>query len=401
MLFRRVPSLDWDVSVLGVGAPAAPDSALETPSRAQANFMSMFRDAVDQGVNYLDLGWFSGMEHCGPWLETVGAALADGYRERVRVAANVPSLVAGSREDWFRFLDELTAGLRVDSVDFCVVGGVDRSVWERLVHSGLPDWADSIVDEGPVGALGFFICDDLQVLKGIVSDYGGWALCKLRYGFWDHLKSRPGSTGVGFASEQRLMVVAAEPARGALAWHDRDGPAAEPPDVAGLEGPLDEWALRWTWDDPGVSTVVCDLDSSVDLTGLLELADRAEPRSLSVRELTALNRVRDHYTKTRPIPCPACRTCMPCSEGIDIPRILDLCNDASVYGGVENARATYLMEQHQASDCTACGTCEDACPWDIPIIPQLERAQDLLEQHEPPPRLHQDDEKPRLTNHRS
>jgi hypothetical protein len=339
----------------------------------------MFRGAVDRGVNYLDLGWFSGMERCGPWLEAVGAALADGYRERVRVAANVPSSVAGSPEDWLRFLDELAAGLRLDAVDFCVIGGVDRSAWERLVQSGLPDWADSIVDEGPVGALGVFICDDLQVLKSILSAYDGWSLCKVRYGFWDHLKSRPGSTGVEFASEQGLMVVAAEPARGALAWRDGDEHAAELPGTAGLEGPLDAWALRWAWDDPAVSTVVCDLDSSLDLAGCLDVADRAEPRSLSVRELTALNRVRDHYTKTRPIPCTACRTCMPCPEGIDIALILDLCNDASVYGGVENARATYLMERHQASDCTECGTCEDACPRDIPIIRHLERAVDLFE----------------------
>jgi hypothetical protein len=378
MRFRRVPSLDWDVSVLGVGAPAALDLASDASRFPEADFIRMFRDAVDHGVNYLDLGWFNGIEHCEPWLETVGAALADGYRERVRVAANVPSFVAGSREDWFRFLGELTAGLRVDALDLCIVGGVDRSVWERLVHSGLPDWADSIVDEGPVGALGFFICDDLQVLKRMVSEYGRWALCKLRYGFWDHLKSRPGSTAVGLAWEHGLMVVVGEPARGALAWHDGDGPAVELPDVAGLEGPPDVWALRWAWDDPGVSTVVCDLDPSVDLASLLELADQAEPRSLSVRELTALNRVRDHYAKTRPIPCTACRTCMPCSEGVDIPRILDLWSDASVYGGVENARATYLMEQHQASDCTACGTCEDACPWDIPIIRQLERAHHVL-----------------------
>jgi hypothetical protein len=276
-------------------------------------------------------------------------------------------------------VDGLADAVGVDALDFCVVGGVDREAWTCLVDAGLPDWADSIVEEGPVGALGFGICDDLQVMKRIMADYDGWALCKLRYGFWDHLKSRPGSTGVGFAAEQGLMVVAAEPTRGALAWHG-DGPAGELPDAAGLEGPLDEWALRWVWDDPGVSSVVCDLVAGTDLARLLELADGAEARSLSVRELTALNRLKDGYVKGRPIPCPACRTCMPCPEGIDIPRILDLYNDASVYGGVENARGTYRMEGHWATECTACRSCEDACPRDIPIVDHLDRAWDLLEQ---------------------
>jgi hypothetical protein len=70
---------------------------------------------------------------------------------------------------------------------------------------------------------------------------------------------------------------------------------------------------------------------------------------------------------------------MPCPEGIDIPRILDLGNDASVYGGVENARATYLMEQQRAADCTACALCEEACPRDVPIISRLEQARDLFD----------------------
>ncbi len=70
---------------------------------------------------------------------------------------------------------------------------------------------------------------------------------------------------------------------------------------------------------------------------------------------------------------------MPCPEGIDIPRILDLFNDASVYGGVENARTTYLMEPHRSSVCTACRTCEEVRLGDMPIVRQLKRAHGLLE----------------------
>jgi predicted aldo/keto reductase-like oxidoreductase len=178
------------------------------------------------------------------------------------------------------------------------------------------------------------------------------------------------------------MVVAAEPTRGALSWRDDDGGAGSAvalPEALGLNGSLNEWALRWAWDDPAISTVVCDLPDASSLARFLDLADSVEPGGLSVRELTTLNRVRDHYVKARPASCPACRTCMPCPEGIDIPRILDLGNDASVYGGVENARATYLMEQQRAADCTACALCEEACPRDVPIISRLEQARDLFD----------------------
>ena len=371
--------MDWDVSVLGVGAGVAP-GALPAADCSPSDFVEMFRRAVDNGVNYLDLGWFSGMESCRSWSETVGAALADGYRERVRIAANVPPSTAGTRAEWVRFVEDLTGALGVDALDFCIVGGVDRSAWECLVEAGLPDWADRVVEEGPVAALGFDICDDSHTLGQILADFGGWSLCKMRYGFWDHLKSRPGSTGVMSAADRGLMVVAAEPTRGALGWHGADGSGADVPDgIAGLDGLVDEWSLRWIWDDPGVSTVVCDLTSEAELSRWLELADGAEPRSLSISELTALNRVKDHYVKTRPIPCTACRTCLPCPEGIDIPRVLDLWNDASAYGGIDNARATYGMEQHAVSACTACGRCEETCPWTLSIIQSLERSVDLFE----------------------
>jgi hypothetical protein len=371
--------LDWDVSVLGVGAGVVP-GASPGADCSPSDFVELFRRAVDNGVNYLDLGWFSGMENCSPWSDTVGAALADGYRERVRIAANVPPATAGLRADWVRFIEDLTGALGVDGLDFCIVGGMDRSVWERLVEAGLPEWADRVVEEGPVAALGFDICDDSHTLNQIVTDFDGWSVCKMRYGFWDHLKSRPGSTGVRSAADRGLMVVAAEPTQGALAWHGDDTAVAKDlSGIAGLDGSIDEWSLRWIWDDPGVSTVVCDLTSEVELSSWLDLADGAEPRSLSISELTALSRVKDHYVKTRPLACTACRTCMPCPEGIDIPRILDLWNDASAYGGIDNAWATFGMERHVASACTACGRCEETCPWKISIIQSLQRSADLFE----------------------
>jgi len=375
--YRRAAILDWEVSVLAVGVP---------PAATDRSFVGLLREAVDAGVNLVDLGWFPGMAEHGPWTDLVREALADGYRERVRVAVNVPPTLAVSRAECSAFLGQLAAALDLGRFDLCIVGGVDRVVWGRLREAGFSSWAGSLVEEGLASALGFYLCDDLQVLRQVLAAFDGWAVCKTRYGFFDHLRSRPGSTGVRFAAEQGLLVVVAEPTRGALAWLEGAKTAAVVPqallEALGVDagrGDLGAWALRWAWDDPAVSTVVVDLLPGSDWKGYLGLADTTTPRSLSIKELTSLNHLRDYLTSARPAACPACHTCMPCPEGIDIPRVLDLANDVAVYGAVENSRASYLMEGHRATECTACGECEADCPRGIPIIERLTQAAGLLD----------------------
>ncbi|MGD9117272.1 MAG: 4Fe-4S dicluster domain-containing protein [Dehalococcoidia bacterium] len=84
-----------------------------------------------------------------------------------------------------------------------------------------------------------------------------------------------------------------------------------------------------------------------------------------------IGRVRDAYRQLRPIPCTACRGCMPCPQGIDVPRLFELYNDAVIYGDMETARAIYRREGHNIADCTQCGVC--VCGREIPILEWLEK----------------------------
>ena len=75
----------------------------------------------------------------------------------------------------------------------------------------------------------------------------------------------------------------------------------------------------------------------------------------------AVSRVREAYRTLRPVNCPSCRACMPCPQGIDVPRIFEIYNDAFVYGDVASGRSIYRDEGHDAGACTKCGTCESRC----------------------------------------
>jgi predicted aldo/keto reductase-like oxidoreductase len=141
---------------------------------------------------------------------------------------------------------------------------------------------------------------------------------------------------------------------------------------------LTDWGLRWVWNHPEVSVVVCDMSNLKQVTENVGFAAGAEPDSLSVRELLLINQVREAYLKLRPILCTSCRACMPCEMGIDVPRIFELYNDAIIYKDVETARSMYCLEKHHMDSCTQCDACENACAKRIAMLDCLKAASQLF-----------------------
>jgi len=67
-------------------------------------------------------------------------------------------------------------------------------------------------------------------------------------------------------------------------------------------------------------------------------------------------------------------------RGSAIPEILELYNDAHMYGEPARQRLyyTWLDEGERADRCTACGECEEQCPQGIAIATWMETAQAFL-----------------------
>lgn len=189
----------------------------------------------------------------------------------------------------------------------------------------------------------------------------------------------PGVGGLKYAAEKGLAVVVTEPLRGGRLTKEPPPSVAKVWAGAPKKRTLAEWGLRWVWNHPEVSTVVSDMSSMEQVVENVALADSAEADSLTVQEEVLISQVREAYRKLSPIPCTSCRACMPCPEGIDVPRIFELYNDAIMYDDIETARSIYRMEQHNIDSCTECGVCEDACGKEIAIVDWLKEISGNME----------------------
>ena len=76
--------------------------------------------------------------------------------------------------------------------------------------------------------------------------------------------------------------------------------------------------------------------------------------------------------------CRRCGYCLPCSAGIDIPKMFLLHTYYTRYGLQDWSKTRYGNESHNASECIECGKCEGKCPYNIPIINKMKKVCNLF-----------------------
>ena len=379
MKYRQFGRLDWKVSVLGFGVMGLPLTAEGPPETGQTESLSMIRYAIDHGVNYIDLGYPYDMARHERVVRVVERALRDGYRQKVKISVTVPASFVSSAEDFDRYLNKQIEWLKADRIDFCLLGRLNRENWPRIKDLGGLVRAEQAVSDGRIDKVGFSFHDHFQILRRVLDGYGNWALCQFQYSYMD-VAHDPGLAGIGYAANKGMAVVVTEPLKAGRLTKDPPESVARIRRSALEKRTLADWGLRFAWNHPGVSTVVCDMSTMEQVVEDIAIADSAEPESLTIQEELIINLVRDAYRDLRAINCASCRPCMPCPQGIDVPRIFEIYNDAIIYDDVEAARLIYRNERHKADSCTECRSCERTCARfvPIPIVDWLKKAHELL-----------------------
>lgn len=367
---RVLGKTNAEVSLLGFGCMRLPTLPSGEVDEEQA--VRLLRYAIDQGVNYLDTAY---NYHNGQSEVIVGKALQDGYGEKVHIATKLPVWKVESPQDCFRIFEEQLERLGVDQVDFYLLHSLNRDLWERALENEALEFLEQMQQEGKIKHVGFSFHDELPVFREILDSYP-WDFCQIQFNYMDECY-QAGLAGLKYAALKGLGVVIMEPLRGGRLVRNL------PPEVEELftEAPWQrtpaEWALRWVANHPEVSVILSGMGTQAELDENLKTLGEATPHSLSKKELDLISQAQEIYNKRIKVLCTECRYCMPCPEGVAIPQIFRLYNNASMYNTFESDSKQYQSLMHKekdASRCATCGQCEAVCPQQISIIEELQRA---------------------------
>ncbi len=378
MQYRTFGKLDWQPSALGFGAMRLPTLNNDPKQINETLATEMIRHAVDQGVNYIDTAW---PYHDGESEPFVGRVLQDGYREKVKLASKMPTWLADKPEDFDTYLDQQLERLQTDHIDFYLLHALESKRWSKIRDLGVCEWAERAIIDGRIRHIGFSFHDEYDVFQQIIDEYDGWEFCQVQYNFMD-LHYQAGIKGVRYAVERGLAVVIMEPLRGGrLAQNPPPAPVAEVWAQAEQQRSPADWALQWLWNQPEISLVLSGMSEMVHVEENLASAAVSGVGTLSEEELALIDEVREAYLALGPIPCTDCKYCLPCPNGVEIPRIFELYNESKMYGdpgGPRWAYANIINEAQRANACIECGNCEEQCPQGIEIIEWLQTAHELL-----------------------
>ncbi len=366
MKYRRFGSLDFQVSALGFGTMRLPTLGGNPEDIDEEAAVEVIRHAIDGGVNYIDSGY---PYHGGNSERLVAKAVRDGYREKVRIATKLPTWACKDSADFDRFFEEQCERLESDRIDFYLLHNLQAPFWESVRALGVLDWLDKLLSDGRVGHVGFSFHDEFDLLEEVVEAYDQWTVCQLQYNYMNE-QVQAGTRGVEFAAGKGLAVVVMEPLLGGCLVHPPPVVQAIWDGASVQRGPA-EWALQWLWHKAEVSVVLSGMGAMAEVRENLASAERSRIGGLTSEELRTVSEARKQYASLHVVPCTRCGYCMPCPEGVDIPKNLQLYNDALVFEGNQRMlnRNIYfcLPERQRAAGCAACGQCEEKCPQSIPI----------------------------------
>ena len=304
--------------------------------RVDAEAAKKLLDAVEAaGINYIDSARGYSVSE-----ERIGLAI-EGRREKFVLATKTMSR---DREGMARDIETSLKNFRTDYIDLYQVHNPSLEQLEQVcAPGGALEALLEAREAGKIGHIGltahkpevFRRALELPWVETVMFPYN------LVENQGTELMGRARELNVGFINMKSLAGGAIEDAR---------------------------LALRFAAANPNVSVVLPGMYSPEEVAQNAAAVADASP--LTEEELAKAEALRRELGASF---CRRCGYCAPCTVNIDIPNNFIFHGYLSRYGLADWARGRYDALAAHASDCVACGACEERCPYQLPIREMLKR----------------------------
>ena len=372
---RKMEKLGIETSLLGFGCMRFP--VLENGDINEPEAERMLDKAIADGVNYIDTAY---PYHEGKSEIVTGKVLKKYDRDSFYLATKLPLWQVNSLEDVDRIFGEQLTKLQTDYVDFYLMHAINKERWDAMRKLGVVERLEQIKAEGRIRYLGFSFHDSYEVFEEIINARE-WDFCQIQLNYMD-VDEQAGLKGYELAASKNVPVIVMEPVKGgSLAAFADD--IMEKFHAADAQASAASFALRWVGSLPGVKVILSGMSTMEQVEDNLKTFGCFRP--LSEEEQRMMKEVRDTLKSRVQNGCTACRYCMPCPAGVDIPGCFGVWNTYHMYQNYNMVKRRWeneLGEQKQAKNCVKCGKCEQACPQKLSIRKDLERVQADLDKKE-------------------
>ena len=297
---------------------------------------TLIHQLKDAGVNYIDTarGYTVSEEYLGYALE--------GIREDFVLATKSMSR---TREAMAKDIETSLKNLRTDHIDLYQIHNPTTAQLEQVVATG--GALEALLEAkaaGKVGHLGvtahsldtFKMALEMDWVETIMFPY--------------NIVESQGQELIHQCAEKNIAFICMKPLAG---------------------GAIEDatLALRYVCANDDMTVVIPGMAEPKELEQNLAAVSNTAP--LTEEETAKFQQVRDQLGTQF---CRRCNYCQPCTVGISISNVFLFEGYLQRYGLAGWAKDRYAGLEKKASDCVGCGTCEERCPYHLPIREMLKQA---------------------------
>jgi uncharacterized protein len=379
MLYRQLKKAGIDLSILGFGCMRLPTIGHKPEKIDVQKATRLLHYSINHGVNYVDTAYFYHAAVFGQRGESepfVGNALSGGWRKKVHLATKMPLFQLRQKEQMDTFLKEQLERLKTNYLDFYLLHGLNGELWDRMRDLGVREFLNKKKAEGKFRFPAFSFHGKAEDFIHICDEYD-WTFAQIQYNYMD-IDFQAGYKGLKYAADKGIGIVVMEPLKGGKLAQKLPAEMTSVFSTSAIKRSPAEWALRFVWNEAGVSSLLSGMNNMEQLIENIKVANDGIPDSLGKDELLMFDTLRNAMGARIKADCTDCRYCMPCASGVDIPDVLATLNSAAVWNDPNTWLTGYIRINGKASKCTECKECEEVCPQELPISTLMKEAVSLF-----------------------